>query len=62
MEDTFLSIDVYKESGEIYVDDLYLISNIGKDNDKLDSLIFMLNKSGNLWNEHITLHIYSINM
>lgn len=32
MEDTHFSIDVYKEVGDIYANDLYLISNNGKDN------------------------------
>lgn len=30
--DTLFSIDVYKDSGDIYVDDLYLISSTREDN------------------------------
>lgn len=46
IEDTHFSIDVYEESGNIYVVDLYLISNIGEGDDKLASQIIMLNTSG----------------
>lgn len=35
MEESLLSFYVYKESGDIYVDDLYQISSTGGDKKKL---------------------------
>lgn len=46
MEDTHFSIYVYEESGDINADDLYLISNIEEDDEKLFSQILMLNLLG----------------
>lgn len=41
-EDTLLSVNVCKESGNIYVDDLYLISNNSEDKPSQATQILML--------------------